>query len=578
VRGGLGVGGNIHFSGQLYQNGVLFSGGASGANEPVMFNDISANFDGLESVFTLKNGLTSTGTVDVYSAGEVWTSITLPQNGGGGTPPPSTTLLGTTVGAGSFVVPANVVALTLEAWGGGGGSSGLDRGSTSTAAGGAYASSIVTVTPGETVFYSIGGGGTGGSTVGGAGTQSWINVGTNAVPGSSTVGVRAAGGAGSGVVFPNNSTQAANSVGTIINIGGSGPQQIDDGAGGGTGPTLFAFTTFTFTSAGTVGRFGPTLATLQSSYAAQSWSSNSSYFFQGRAQGYQTWQVPVDGTYEIEVAGARGQNGSSISGNYGRGAIIRAQVFLTIANKLEMVVGQVPGTGGSNAPGNSFAGAGGGSFVVLHGTNTPVIIAGGGGGSYSSYPTQAIVDGQTRRQPRWDGYSWSPASLGSDPVIGEGGPGYHGGGGGGLLTAGKDYPGQTGSAAMSTGAGGQNYTHGAAFIGGSVSNGGGDFFAIGGNATTLTSEGGFGGGGGGHSGNNTGGGGGGYSGGLGGQTSLGGGILTGIGGGSFIQSGATNVATSNGQYDGSSTFNGNSIANISSFNDASGYIKITKIT
>ena len=574
VRGGLGVGGNIHFSGNLYQNGQLFT---QGTGDPIVFNDISTKFDGLESVFTLKDGYYSTGTVETFSAGVDWTPVTLPRNGGGGAPPPSTTLLGTTLGAGSFVVPVNVVAMTLEAWGGGGGSSGLDRGSTSTAAGGAYASSVVTVTPGQTVFYSIGAGGTGGSTSGSAGTQSWINVGTNAVPGSSTVGVRAAGGAGSGVAFPNNSTQAANSVGTIINIGGSGPQQIDDGLGGGTGPTLFAFTTFTFNSASTVGRFGPTFATLQSAYTAQPWSSNSSYFFQGRAQGYQTWQVPVDGTYEIEVAGARGQNSASSPGNYGRGAIIRARVFLTIANKLEMVVGQVPGNSGSSNPGNGYAGAGGGSFVVLHGTNTPVIIAGGGGGSYSTYPNQAIVDGQTRRQPRWDGFNWSPASLGSDPVIGEGAPGFHGGGGGGLLTAGKDYPGQTGSSSMSTGAGGQNFTHGAAFIGGAVSNGGGNFFAIGGNATALTSEGGFGGGGGGHSGNNTGGGGGGYSGGLGGQTSLGGSIQTGMGGGSFIQSGATNVATSDGQYDGSSTFGGSGITNISSFNDASGYIKITKI-
>jgi hypothetical protein len=578
VRGGLAVGGNIHFSGNLYQNGVLFSGSVGGSSDPVVFSDISSKFDGLESVFTLKDGFYSTGTVDVFSAGLDWTTVTLPANGGGGVPPPSTTLLGTTVGAGSFVVPANVLTMTLEAWGGGGGSSGLDRGSTSTAAGGAYASSVVNVTPGQTVFYSIGAGGTGGSTVGGAGTQSWINVGTNAVPGSSTVGVRAAGGAGSGVVFPNNSTQAANSVGTIINIGGAGPAQIDDGAGGGTGPTLFAFTTFTFTSASKVGRFGPTLAQLTSAYSAQSWASNSSYFFQGRAQGYQVFQIPVDGVYEIEVAGARGQDSASVSGGRGRGAIIRARFSLTIADKLEMVVGQVPGDGGSTNPGNSYAGAGGGSFVALYGTNTPVIVAGGGGGNYATYASQAIIDGQTRRQPRWDGYNWSPASLGTNPTIGEGGQGYHGGGGGGFNSAGQDYSGQTGSSSMSTGAGGQNYTHGAAFIGGAVSNGGGNFYAIGGNATAMTSEGGFGGGGGGHSGNNTGGGGGGYSGGLGGQTSLGGSIQIGMGGGSFIRSGATNVATSDGQYDGSSTFNGNAITNISSFNDASGYIKITKIT
>jgi hypothetical protein len=341
---------------------------------------------------------------------------------------------------------------------------------------------------------------------------------------------------------------------------------------------LFAFTTFTFTNAGTVGRYGPALSTFQSSYSSQPWASNTSYFNQGRAQGYQVFTIPKGGIYEIEIAGARGQNGSSVNGQYGRGAIVRARISFNLGDKVEMVVGQVPGTTGSTAPGNSFAGAGGGSFVAYNNTSTPVIVAGGGGGSYSSYTTQSIINGQTRRQPRFSGYSYNPAVDGTHPSIGGGGLGYHGGGGGGFSTAGQDYNGYTGSSGMGTDGSGQQFTHGASFVGGPVSNGSGTWYALGGNATTLTSSGGFGGGGGGHSGNNTGGGGGGYSGGLGGQTSLGGSYLSGIGGGSFIISTATNVATSDGQYDGSSTFNGTSITNLSTTNDGSGYIKITFIS
>lgn len=343
-------------------------------------------------------------------------------------------------------------------------------------------------------------------------------------------------------------------------------------------PTLFSFTSHTFTAGGTVGRFGPALSTLQSAYSGQAWASNPSYFTQGRAQGYQVWQVPGTGIYQIEVAGARGQDSASGLG-YGRGAIVRARVSLAVTDRLEMVVGQVPGNSGSTNPSNSYAGSGGGSFVGLAGTNTPIIVAGGGAGLYGNWTgVQVIHNGQTRRQPRFTGYNYSPAIDGVDPADGGGGRGYHGGGGGGWFTAGQDYSSNPGSAGMATSPSGQQFTHGASFVGSSVSNGGGTWYAIGGNATALTSEGGFGGGGGGHSGNNTSGGGGGYSGGNGGQTSLGGSWLSGIGGGSFIREGATNVATSDGQYESGSTFGGNSITNIGSFNDGSGYITITRIT
>ena len=349
--------------------------------------------------------------------------------------------------------------------------------------------------------------------------------------------------------------------------------------------SLFSFTTFTFTSAGLCGRFGPTLASLQANatYSAQPWTSNAAFFSQGRAQGYQVWQPPKNGIYEIEVAGGRGNWGTT-SESHGRGAIVRGNFILSTASKLEMVVGQIAGnsvnisSNPATGSGTSFAGGGGGSFVVLQGTSTPIIIAGGGGGSYNTQTTQAIINGQTRERPRWDGYSLSPSVLGTNPAIGGGGSGYHSGGGGGLLSAGRGY--NAGSAAVTADSfGGQASTHGASFVGGSVDNAAGTWYATGGftNIAGYNASGGFGGGGGGHSGNNSGGGGGGYSGGHGGQTSAGGSFTSGIGGGSYIDSTATSVATSDGVYNTSATFNGSAITNLATFNNSNGYIKITFI-
>jgi hypothetical protein len=344
----------------------------------------------------------------------------------------------------------------------------------------------------------------------------------------------------------------------------------------GGGATLYTgFTTHTFTPGGKVGRHGPTLAQLQSTYSSQTWASNTNYFYQGRAQGYQVFQIPKTGIYEIEIAGARGQY--TTPSTNGKGAIIRARIPFTTTDKLEMVVGQVPGDTGSIAPGTSYSGGGGGSFICLYGTNTPIIVAGGGAGFYSSMTTQEYINGQTRRQPLFTGYNYSPSVSGTHPTLSYGGRGYHGGGGGGWFGSGEDYPGYTNSAAMATDSSAQQYTHGAAFVGGAVSSASGPFYCTGGNSTTNAAQGGFGGGGGGHSGNNSGGGGGGYSGGLGGQTSMGGSYLSGIGGGSFIINTATSIATSDGKFDDSTVFNGSNISNIGTFNDYEGYIKITFI-
>lgn len=340
--------------------------------------------------------------------------------------------------------------------------------------------------------------------------------------------------------------------------------------------TLYVFTTHTFTNAGKFGRFGPTLAQMLSAYSGASWTTNGANFNIGRADGYQLWTVPATGIYSITARGAQGSYGNLTEP--GLGAVITARFNLTVGQKLEMVVGQAPGdtTDGQVIAASGAAAGGGGSFVCLGSTNTPLLIAGGGGGHYTTNVGRQYRDGQNRRQPIWVG-SYSPASSGTNPVIGYGGSGYHSGGGGGLLGAGTGYPGRSFSdATASTDPRGQQYTLGGSFSGSSEF---GTWYATGGGMSGYSNVGGgFGGGGGGHSGNNGAGGGGGYSGGHGGQTSLGGAFNDGIGGGSFIDSTATNVATNTGLYDGSSTFNGVVITNNNLFNTLDGSITITRIS
>ena len=144
----------------------------------------------------------------------------------------ASTLLVTTTGAGSWTVPVGVTSATVESWGAGGGSMGQDN-SNGASSGGAYAKSVISVTPGNTVYYSVGVGGTGAQASGGSGQDSWVNKAANSAPSSSSNGVLAKGGSGAPVASLNNSTQLANSVGTTIYIGGAGQVGAEFGAGAG---------------------------------------------------------------------------------------------------------------------------------------------------------------------------------------------------------------------------------------------------------------------------------------------------------------------------------------------------------
>jgi hypothetical protein len=141
---------------------------------------------------------------------------------------------------------------------------------------------------------------------------------------------------------------------------------------------LYSFTSHTFTNAGATGRLGPTLYQLTSAYTP-SWTDNTNYL-NVTTQGIQEWTVPQTGTYEIEVAGARGGNSliNSTEGSGGKGGWTKGRQNLTRNTVLKLIVGQAGQDGGSSP---TYAGGGGGASWVLS-SNLGILyaVAGGGGG------------------------------------------------------------------------------------------------------------------------------------------------------------------------------------------------------
>jgi hypothetical protein len=334
---------------------------------------------------------------------------------------------------------------------------------------------------------------------------------------------------------------------------------------------VYSFSAFTFTTGGvTNGRTGPTLVQIQDSYSAETWTQSTSNLNM-TTQGIQLWTVPQTSTYEFEVAGAQAASVTyPTSSTGGRGVIVKGRYNLTQGQVVALAVGQTgaPVTGVSSFNG---AGGGGGSFVALSGT--PLFVAGGGGGdgAYSGSESGTLYNGKDAVTNVSGTTSVFGAPAGA---VGYGGEShtngttvsvniYDSGAGGGFYGGGENGDGTISNTPTSQDGGGGN---------------GFDTNLLGGGRSTSytpSSDGGFGGGGGGSP--IAGGGGGGYTGGggsyrAGNPQSDGGG-----GGGSFIVSGATNVATTDGQYNLSSTFNGNPITNLGTYNTGNGYIKITLV-
>jgi len=303
--------------------------------------------------------------------------------------------------------------------------------------------------------------------------------------------------------------------------------------------------THTFTSGGVTGRVGPTIAQLRSAYTgATSWSNT--YLQQGTFQGYQDWTVPISGVYEFTASGASGFDGSG-AGGVGRGATVKGRVTLTKGEIITIAVGQ---RGENAASGGVWGGSGGGTFVVRKTGNEPLFVAGGGSAESNA---GAGRDGVLTQLA---GTSTSGAAAGGASGFGGRSLGGRSAAGGGFRSRGEN-----GVSGVNTWFGGGSFLDG---------------LTMGTNAR-IGGYGGFGGGGQ-SDGDVTGqsGGGGGFSGGGGARTTIA--NQSGGGGGSFIVSTATNVATSTGQYEGSSLFNGNSITNLSSYNTGDGSVVVSLIS
>lgn len=352
-------------------------------------------------------------------------------------------------------------------------------------------------------------------------------------------------------------------------------------------PYLYEFSTFTFTTGNITGPTGPSASQLfANSYSnvGNTWLQSTAYF-NTTGNGYQYWTVPQTGNYQIKVAGARSgypaltANAGAIAWSAnaaGRGVTIQGTVPLTQGQVITIAVGQ-PSANALPFSTFSVPGGGGGTFVVFTNNNAPIIVAGGGGGPGNWSSNTFLNNGGNAVTTTWGGNSWAGAPGGFN---GQGGNahvnvlgttstnGYDGGAGGGFYSNGAGGLGgniRTNTQQTQAGAGGQSFL--ANLIGGLRT----------GTYAGQTSAGGFGGGGG--AGALSGGGGGGYSGGGGGFGLAGTVVDSGGGGGSYIIDSATNVATSDGNYNGSNSFSGGAITNLGtgSYNTGHGYVTITKV-
>jgi hypothetical protein len=137
---------------------------------------------------------------------------------------------------GSWVVPNNVTQIEVRAWGGGGAGAGTNNngaGGLAGGAGGSYAASTIDVTPGQLIYYSVGG------TIAGSNTQlngrdTWLNKSSSAAPSSSTNGVVAKGGQGASLTTAGAGSTTG-CVGSTLFRGGSGRVGGAASGGGGSG-------------------------------------------------------------------------------------------------------------------------------------------------------------------------------------------------------------------------------------------------------------------------------------------------------------------------------------------------------
>ena len=129
-------------------------------------------------------------------------------------------------------------------------------------------------------------------------------------------------------------------------------------------PGLYPFNTFTFTSLGNTGRFGPTSNT----YTTVPWTEASYWYI---VKGTQYWTAPANSIYQVTVAGAMGE---------ASGRIIQGNMSFYEGQVLKLLVGQLPV---SALTVDHVTTGGGGCSSVSTDTNVPILVgAGGDGGSF----------------------------------------------------------------------------------------------------------------------------------------------------------------------------------------------------
>ena len=205
-----------------------------------------------------------------------------------------------------------------------------------------------------------------------------------------------------------------------------------------------------FSTCGNSGRFGPSQSQCNSTYLNTTLDGLVTL-----SSGVQQWIVPSTGTYEIEVAAAKGGTGNVSNYSGGNGARMRGDFQLTEGMVLNIVVGQQGTNGSSSSP----AGGGGGSFVYtgsIGGSGLYIAAGGGGGGGEES--TANGYSGTSSEQ----GYNYfgSSGTIGYGGTSGTkvtGGAGWYSAGSGtaaGQQWAGGDYSGGYGG--FGGGAGGES--------------------------------------------------------------------------------------------------------------------------
>ena len=164
----------------------------------------------------------------------------------------------------------------------------------------------------------------------------------------------------------------------------------------------------TFTSLGSIGRFGPN--SVGSHYEGQDHDGQVTL-----SRGIQQWTVPYTGQYRIEAVGAAGGYDSEPNSfQYrGRGARMVGTFNLMQRETIKILVGQ------EGVKSSSWSsGGGGGTFVVTE-SNMPLIVAGGGGGLKAVTERHLGCDANTNKSGNPGHNSlWSGCSNGDGGITG----------------------------------------------------------------------------------------------------------------------------------------------------------------